>query len=42
MALIRGCIGKMAKKFFSPIPTKFGDSIGTSLLVNITNFQAKK
>jgi hypothetical protein len=32
---IRGCIGKMAKIFFPPIPTKFGDSIGTSLLVNI-------
>jgi hypothetical protein len=38
----RGCIGKMAKIFFPPIPTKFGDSIGTSLLVNIPNFQAKK
>jgi hypothetical protein len=32
----------MAKKIFPPIPTKFEDSIGTSLLVNIPKFQAKK
>jgi hypothetical protein len=40
--VIGGALVKWPKKIFPPIPTKFGDSIGTSLLVNIQNFQAKK
>jgi hypothetical protein len=39
---VGGALVKWPKYFFPPIPTKFGDSIGKSLLVNIPNFQAKK
>jgi hypothetical protein len=44
MDLVRigGALVKWPKYFFPPIPTKIGDSIGTSLLVNMPNFQAKK
>jgi hypothetical protein len=40
--ILGGALVKWPKYFFPPIPTKIGDSIGTSLLVNIPNFQAKK
>jgi hypothetical protein len=33
---------KWPKYFFPPIPTKFGDIIEIALLVNISNFEAKK
>jgi hypothetical protein len=39
---VGGALVKWPKYFFPPIPTKFGDSIRTSLLVNIPNFQGKK